>query len=282
MKNRNNELVKATYSVAIVFAKSSADVFHHVTKLSEWWPEEFVGEKINLNTAFVFRTGDGHYSKNKVTEFVPNKKLAWQTTESHRKGDNFDWTGTKMIFELASNGDSTLLTFTYDGVVLENEKDRLVQVCDFCIKDSLYNFVESFKATIEVEKSTRAVFDCLKKVPKWWSQDFEGSCEQLNDEFIIHHRGAHYSIQKLVEVIPEKKIVWLVTDGTLHWLQRNKSEWTNTEMIFEISSKGNRTELQFTHKGLVPNKECYTRCAQGWNMVIKDKLFNFITTGKTI
>src|SRR5258708_38487222 len=90
----------AKYSVEIELAKSPDDVFDHLIDLSKWWPEEFEGESIKLNSEFIFRTGDSHYSKNKVVEFVPDKKLVWLATEGIRKTDNFEWTGTKMIFEL--------------------------------------------------------------------------------------------------------------------------------------------------------------------------------------
>jgi hypothetical protein len=276
MKNEN-------YTVAIKASKSPVEVFKHlINDVAEFWPEELEGECAKLNDEFIFRTGDSHYSKNKVIELVPGKKLVWLVIESIRKTDNFEWTGTKMIFELAPEGNNTLLKFTYDGVVPENESGRLAQICDFVIKEKLYNLIESFTATIEVTKSPQDVFNCIKEVSKWWSKDFEGSSKKLNDEFIIHHPNAHYSKQKLVEVIPNKKIVWLITDSTLNWLQNNKHEWTNTKMIFKISTKSNKTTLQFTHEGLVPANECYTRCEQGWTMVIKDRLFNFISDGKTI
>jgi hypothetical protein len=140
----------------------------------------------------------------------------------------------------------------------------------------------SYTATIEAAQSPEAVFNHINDVSKWWSKDFEGSSTKLHDEFVICHPGRHYSKQKLVEVIPGKKIVWLVTDSKLNWLEKDKSEWTNTKMIFEITIKGNKTLLHFTHEGLVPGKECHERCVQGWNMVIKEWLFNFIITGKVI
>ena len=140
----------------------------------------------------------------------------------------------------------------------------------------------SFTAMIEVAKPPHDVFNCIKEVPKWWSKDFEGNSSHLNDEFIIHHPGSHYSKQKLIEVIPGKKIVWLVIESKLYWLEKDETEWTNTKMIFEISTKGDKTLLHFTHEGLIPEKECYARCEEGWNMVIKDRLFNFITNGETI
>jgi uncharacterized protein YndB with AHSA1/START domain len=275
------EMKSQNYTVAIEFAKSPNDVFNHVTNLSKWWPEEFEGESIKLNAEFVLKTGDGHYSKNKVIEFVPNKKIVWLTTESRRKTDNFDWTGTKMIFELAPNGGSTLLKFTYDGVVLENESDRLLQICDFVIKEKLYNLIESFTATIEVAKSPNEVFPSItQEVQKWWGgRDYTGCSSKLDDEFIINHPGSHYSKQRLIEVVQNKKIVWHVEESKLNWL-KTQDEWANTRMIFEITPKGDSSILRFTHEGLVPEKESYARCSEGWNQVIREWLFDLIVIGK--
>jgi len=141
----NNKYIKTNYSVAIEVANSPQDVFNHlIHDVSKFWPEEFEGECFNLNDEFVFRTGDSHYSKNKVVELVPNKKVVWLVTDSIRKTDNYNWTGTKMIFELNPEGDNTQLKFTYDGVAIEC--DRLVQICDMVIKENLYNFLINGKS----------------------------------------------------------------------------------------------------------------------------------------
>jgi hypothetical protein len=139
---------------------------------------------------------------------------------------------------------------------------------------------KNYMATIEVASSPQDVFNHINDVTKWWSKDFEGSSTKLNDEFVICHPDRHYSKQKLIEVIPDKKVVWLVTESKLNWLEKNKYEWTNTKMIFEITTKGDKTLLHFTHEGLVPEKECYAMCEQGWNMVIKERLYNFMTNTK--
>ncbi len=135
----------AIYSVEIELPKSSREVFNALTNLSGWWPEEYVGESPQMNTEFILRTGDTHYSKNKIIEYVPDKKFAWLTTESIRTTDNYDWSGTKMIFELTHQNNNTLLTFTYDGVVLENESERLIQICDMTMKDMFYNYLMNGK-----------------------------------------------------------------------------------------------------------------------------------------
>jgi Activator of Hsp90 ATPase homolog 1-like protein len=138
---------------------------------------------------------------------------------------------------------------------------------------------KNFTTTIELSKPAKDVFNRISEVSNWWSGDFEGNSSKLNDEFIIHHPHRHYTKQKLVEVIPGKKVVWLVEDSLLYWLEKDKHEWTNTMMIFELTEKGDKTMLQFTHEGLIPEKECYAMCSQGWTMVIREKLFQFIEEG---
>jgi hypothetical protein len=132
----------------------------------------------------------------------------------------------------------------------------------------------NYTATIEVAKSPRDVFNHVNDVSKWWSKEFEGSSTKLNDEFIIRSGDRHYSKQKLVEFVPDKKVVWLVTDSKLNWIEKDKYEWTGSKMIFELIPKGDKTVLNFTHEGLVPGKECYDMCVKGWDMLIKERLPN--------
>jgi len=139
---RRPDHTAAKYTVAIEVEISPHHVFDHIVKdVSKFWPEEFEGNSTKLNDGFIFRSGDSHYSKNKVVELVPDKKVVWLVTESIRKRDGFDWTGSKMIFEITPKGDNTIVQFTYDGFILENEYDRLVQVCDMVIKERLYSLL---------------------------------------------------------------------------------------------------------------------------------------------
>ncbi|MGF7041911.1 SRPBCC family protein [Mucilaginibacter lappiensis] len=135
---------------------------------------------------------------------------------------------------------------------------------------------QSYYTSIEVEATPAEVFNRLTELSQWWSKDFEGSSNKVGDEFVINHPGRHYSKQRLIEAIPGQKIVWLVTKSELNWLEQDKTEWTGTTMIFELISKGTTTELKFIHEGLIPEKECYTKCTKGWDMVIKNWLFNYI------
>ena len=138
---------------------------------------------------------------------------------------------------------------------------------------------QSFSTSLLVEQSPKAVFDAVTNVRGWWSEEIEGNTKKLNDEFKYRYKDVHRSKMKLIEVIPNEKIVWLVEDNYFNFT-KDKREWIGTKVIFDISEKEGKTELRFTHQGLVPEYECYTACQNGWTQYIQNSLHNLITTGK--
>jgi hypothetical protein len=136
-----------------------------------------------------------------------------------------------------------------------------------------------YTAILTVKATPQEVFKSINSVTKWWTNNLEGRSQKLNDEFTVRFGDVHISKQKLVEVIPDKKVVWLVTESNLNFI-KDKQEWTNTKISFELSNHDNKTQVRFTHVGLVPEVECYKSCTKGWDQYIKGSLFKLLTEGK--
>lgn len=69
-----------------------------------------------------------------------------------------------------------------------------------------------------------------------------------------------------------------MVDCYKHWL-KDKQEWNDTYMSFELSSDGNKTQIRFTHLGLIPGIECYNGCSNAWGQYMQS-LKSLINTGK--
>ena len=136
-----------------------------------------------------------------------------------------------------------------------------------------------FNTTILVDQTPKEAFDAINNVRGWWSEEIEGGTEKLNDEFKYHYEDLHRSQMKLIEVIPDKKVIWLVKDNYFKFT-KDKSEWTGTKISFEISKKDNKTQIRVTHLGLVPEYECFDVCSNSWTYYMRESLLSLITTGK--
>ena len=136
-----------------------------------------------------------------------------------------------------------------------------------------------YTTTIVVDQSPEAVFKAVTNPRGWWSEEIEGGTAKLNDEFNYHYKDVHISKMKLIEVIPNERVVWLVVDNHFNFT-KDESEWKGNKIIFDITGKDNKTQLQFTQVGLVPAYECYDICQNAWSNYINNSLRNLITAGK--
>ncbi len=136
-----------------------------------------------------------------------------------------------------------------------------------------------FTTTILVNQTPEEVFSAVNNVRGWWSEDIEGGTEKLNSEFLYHYKDVHICKMKIVESIHGKKVVWLVLENYFNFI-KDQSEWKSTKISFEISKKDNKTQLVFTHIGLVPQYECYNVCRDAWSSFITNSLYSLITAGK--
>ena len=141
--------------------------------------------------------------------------------------------------------------------------------------------MEDFNSSISAKISASEAIKKIRDIPGWWGVTFSGSCQKQNDKFIVKMGGDSFFDFTVAELIPGKRVVWVVTDCNMPWYS-DKKEWTNTELIFEINENNGETELKFTHEGLTPDVECYKDCAPGWTHWIKTSLFSYFTTGRGV
>lgn len=138
---------------------------------------------------------------------------------------------------------------------------------------------QDFTTSFTDDQSPEEVFKAVNNVRDWWSGEVNGDTGRLGPEFTYRYKNMHKSTQRVTEFVPGKKVVWHVTDAELTFV-KDKSEWTGTDIIFEITRKRDKTELRLTHVGLVPAFECYGGCSRGWGALVETNLRNLITTGK--
>ena len=136
----------------------------------------------------------------------------------------------------------------------------------------------NFHRTISVNATAAAAMKKISQVNLWWAKNFKGEAEKPGDKFTVRFGETFVDFQ-VSELIPEKKVVWKVTDCNLHWIKAKK-EWKGTEVVFEITPGKNSANIDFTHIGLVPGVECYNDCEVGWNGHITGSLVNLINKGK--
>jgi hypothetical protein len=133
---------------------------------------------------------------------------------------------------------------------------------------------QSFKFSCTTSKTIHEVFTHLIDPRNWWvglfGETIEGESNHVNDEFSFRAGdGAHYSNQKLTELVTDKKIAWLVTESNLSFL-KNTNEWAGTKIGFDIEEEGGKTKITFSHDGLVPQIECYGGCSGAWTQYLQN------------
>ena len=136
-----------------------------------------------------------------------------------------------------------------------------------------------FTTSFLVDESPQQAFSAITHVRGWWSEEIEGGSARLGDEFLYRYKDSHRCKVRLIEVVPNEKLVWLILENYFDFID-DQTEWQDTQVVFELARKGERTEIRFTHQGLVPEYECYDVCSSAWSTYINGSLRSLITTGK--
>jgi hypothetical protein len=137
----------------------------------------------------------------------------------------------------------------------------------------------NFTTAFTVDQTPEAAYAAINNVRGWWSEEVEGPTDKVGEAFRYHFRDIHRCEIRVTELVPGRKVAWLVLDNHFNFTH-DETEWKGTRMVFDISSKGGRTEVRLTHQGLVPEYECYDACSNGWTTYVNGSLHDLIVTGK--
>jgi uncharacterized protein YndB with AHSA1/START domain len=136
----------------------------------------------------------------------------------------------------------------------------------------------SLTIEIAVPNTPEEVFAAVTNVGKWWSEGIEGETTDVGGEFTFTDYNDLWCRFRLTEVTPAQRMVWSVVDSRLDFVE-DHTEWTGTQVIFDITPATGGTRLRFTHQGLRPTVECYDACSRGWDFYINRSLPEFLATG---
>ncbi len=137
---------------------------------------------------------------------------------------------------------------------------------------------QNYTTTFTVDQTPEDAFAAINNVRGWFTP-VEGDTDRLDAVFYYHYKDNHRCTFKITEFVPGRKVVWHVLQNYFKFT-KDPTEWTDTDVVFEIARKGDKTEVRFTHVGLVPAYECFDVCSNAWNSCVNGSLRDFIATGK--
>ena len=146
-------------------------------------------------------------------------------------------------------------------------------------------------ATMSVEQTPDEVFAAITNVRGWWSENIVGDTDALHDEFVFTDDseypgeaartkdGIRFCRFRITEVVPGVRVVWHVVDADLTFVD-DRDEWTDTNVVFDITATSEGTTVRLTHEGLTAaESECFEDCSRGWTFYITKSLLQLITSG---
>ena len=155
----NHTMTNDSFTTAFTVDQSPEAAFAAIIDPRAWWSGEFEGGTKKLGDVFSYRYQDFHYSKQVVTELVPNKRVAWQVVEGTLSfvADKTEWVGTTIIFDIGSKDGKTEVVFTHEGIAPAVEcYDTCSDAWTSLIQGSLKQLIQSGKTEL-IELAAPAV-----------------------------------------------------------------------------------------------------------------------------
>jgi Activator of Hsp90 ATPase homolog 1-like protein len=137
------------YTTSLTVDQTPKEVYAAILTVDDWWKGRNEGTFDQVGGEFVHRDGDSHYCRLRVTELDPGRKISWLVLENRfgPVGEDTEWAGTQITFEIAEAGGRTQVHFAHLGLSPEFE---CFQVCSnawaFLVNGSLRNLITKVPA----------------------------------------------------------------------------------------------------------------------------------------
>ncbi|MDQ1540380.1 MAG: hypothetical protein QOH29_1106 [Actinomycetota bacterium] len=136
----------SSFATTITVDRTPEEAFAAINDVRGWWSGEIEGNTERLGDEFTYRYEDVHLSKQRITESLPGKRVAWEVLDGYLNfvQDKTEWQGTVITFDISKNGDQTEIRFTHQGLVPEFECfDNCSNAWGFYINSSLRSLITS-------------------------------------------------------------------------------------------------------------------------------------------
>ena len=116
-------MIDQSLQTTIVVDQTPEQAFAAINDVRTWWTGKIEGRTDELGAEFTYRYKDLHYSKQKITELVPGKRVVWTVVDSSLEfiEDKQEWNGTKITFDIEPKGKKTQVRFTHVGLQPDHE-----------------------------------------------------------------------------------------------------------------------------------------------------------------
>lgn len=116
-------MTKGNFTTTISVDQSPEEAFAAINNVRGWWSGEIEGDTKKLGAEFTYRYKDVHRSKQKITEFIPGRKIVWHVSDSQLTfvNDKSEWNGTDIVFEISESKGKTEIRLTHVGLVPQFE-----------------------------------------------------------------------------------------------------------------------------------------------------------------
>jgi hypothetical protein len=111
------------YTATLTVQQTPKQVFDVICDVRSWWSGQIEGSTDKLGEEFDYTVPGVHFSRQRVTELQPARRVAWLVVDSRLDylQDKQEWTGTTITFDLVGHGEGTDVVFVHRGLDPEVE-----------------------------------------------------------------------------------------------------------------------------------------------------------------